>query len=235
VFQECHIWFGECTTFACTWRLTLKTPNALTSNLITVVIMIAAAQLCEGVAAAQQPAAGAPTTVPSKSAPSQPVQVVSAGQAVPDHVIYRIFFSHVEQQEHAAEALEAEGKDGSGMREHDQRSSGLTQNEAALMKQVAFDCNQSLKDKNEKVHSDIDAYRMQHPEQSRAIPPGEMSQAISDRNEAVTEHIAQLRTMLGEQSFKKLDTYVRILIQPKVMKAPAHKPARSIDLTEPLQ
>jgi hypothetical protein len=121
------------------------------------------------------------------------------------------------------------------MREHDQRSSGLTQNEAALMKQVAFDCNQSLKDKNEKVHSDIDAYRMQHPEQSRAIPPGEMSQAISDRNEAVTEHIAQLRTMLGEQSFKKLDTYVRILIQPKVMKAPAHKPARSIDLTEPLQ
>jgi transglutaminase/protease-like cytokinesis protein 3 len=206
----------------------------LSFSYIVVVVGVVLAMPSRGIA--QQPHDTPVTSQPS-SEPDRATRTGSSesgSQEVPDYITYRIFFSHVDELDLEADKLDAQGKDGNDLRTHDQRLSGLTDGEAALMKQIAHDCNQNLQTQKAKVHEDIEAYRAQNHAHAGSMPPGEMEKSIEMRNETVTSHLAELRSALGENSFQKLDKYVRNMIQPKLITAPIAKPARTPNLDQSL-
>jgi hypothetical protein len=174
----------------------------------------------------------------TQSAPSEATSPDRAGSAqdsptqpviptVPERTIYRAFFSHVANDDKTATKLESEGKNVDGFRAHDQETSGLTVDEGAIVKSVALDCIQALDEMKAARHADAETRSAQSANGSKAaVSRSEMAKARADSDDVVDVHIAQLRQMLGDASFAKLDKYVRSLIQPKGVNVakPAQRP-----------
>jgi len=197
----------------------MRTLSSFVSNFLFGIAVLAGAVLLGGHALAQDPP-NKPAWVPAKPAgPAGSAKTPRVSQAVTEDVIYRFFFEHVENLDHVAEKLESEGKNGDGFRTHDQRLAGLTEDEGAMMKQVAYACNQAMKEQDAKVQAARKAYRTQSPGGGTPTASApEVTQALDERKEAINSYIAQLRAMLGESSFLKLDGYVKNLIQPTTVK-----------------
>jgi len=212
----------------------MRTLKVLASHFLLGVIVLTSVLLwCGYVAAQQLQDNSVATSVPSKSA--RLTSILPASQKVPEHTVYRIFFSHLETLDHVAEKLEAEGKNEDDLRTHEQRTAGLSKDEGIIMKQVAFDCNQVLRDQKAKQHAQLAARRARSAKGANAsLPRSERRRAISERNEAVNAHVAQLRAMLGDASFEKLDAYVNSIIQPKVANARGVKLAVPVSVQKTL-
>lgn len=166
------------------------------------------------------PPAVIPAHVAQLSQPSQPPAISQTSQAVPDQVIYRFFFRHVETFDKVAEKLESQGKDGHGFRTHDQRLSGLTEDEGALVKRIAYDCNQALKNAEAKVPAISKAPTVQSlgkENPSQAETRAARANARVEINGIMDSYIVQLQATLGEASFQKLDKYVKSIVRPITM------------------
>src|SRR5262245_25001962 len=68
---------------------------------------------------------------------------------------FLFFFQHLANLDAAADAAEAAGNppDASSWRSLDQRAAGLTDQEGAILKQVAYGCNQALRDHDAEVQA----------------------------------------------------------------------------------
>lgn len=139
------------------------------------------------------------------------------GQQIPDPVVYRFFFAHLENLDKIAAQQEAAGKDGKGWRSHEQVAMGLTVDEGAAVKQVAADCNRSLKSQESRLKAAMAAVKSQTPKgKSRKEPAPELNRIFAERDQIVSQHIEQLRSLLGEAAFQKLESYLRGNFKPKV-------------------
>jgi hypothetical protein len=144
--------------------------------------------------------------------PSKLGSVLPASLQVPDYVVYRTFFSHVAEREQMAAQLESQGNNAEDFRAHDWKAAGLTADEGASMKQVALDCIQALSDLSQHMQADRAAQGASpsNPASASRSLSGS-SQPYEHRSEIVNDHINQLKQMLGDTSFAKLDKYVRTL------------------------
>ena len=149
----------------------------------------------------------------------------------PSHVVYRFFFHHLANLDELAAKREAAGKDGEAWRTHDQKVARLTAQEGEVLKRVAYACNQALAEQDQRISAALAAWRRQDPDaRSRhATLPPELAQLWAGRAEIVDSHVEQLRALLGEASFKKLDGYVQGNFRPakQALTAPAQPPAPS--------
>jgi hypothetical protein len=178
------------------------------------------------------------TTVPHPQGGQTPGGSVSSklptgAQPVEDHIRYRIFFQHLENLDKAAAQLDTQGKDGSGFRNYEQNKAKLTDAEGQAMKQVAFDCNRAVADVLAKRKVIIDGLRAQYPHTPLYklpslynVPlPAELDQFNLQEKQIVLDHLAQLKSALGDASFQKLDAWVRQRVHPRVIgiQAPGEK------------
>ncbi len=152
----------------------------------------------------------------------------------PDRTIYHFFFLHVVDLDQTGDKVEAEGKNADYYRTLDQKAAGLTDDEGAKVKQVAHDCVQILNEQKAKTEATIEARKAQSETSPRnLLTKGEMAANMTASNAALDEHIAQLKEILGEESFAKLDAYVKKLIHPQKVSAPASPQGQQINSPAP--
>ncbi|HZI58596.1 MAG TPA: hypothetical protein VFF39_17580 [Verrucomicrobiae bacterium] len=149
-------------------------------------------------------------------------QIPSDVSPLPAWVTYRFFFLHVANLDKVAAQEEANGKEGEKWRTHDQRVARLSEEEGKIVRQEAHDCNQEVSDMDAKIQAEASVFRTQYPtgrDRDILLPP-ELEYRWQQRIQIINSHIDQLRLMLGEDSFQKLDSYVHRDFEPVVMTVP---------------
>jgi len=155
----------------------------------------------------------------SQSSGSQPgAGPTSGSQTVPDYAVYRVFFVHLEGLQAAAAHYAALGKDGSAFRHYEQKRAGLTDAEADQVTQVALDCNSAVAQVVAQMQALIASLRAQNPNTPLyKVQSPEMEQLFQEKDQIISDHIAQLKSLLGDASFQKLDTFVQAHFTPHVI------------------
>ena len=183
-----------------------------------------------------EPMAPKPSTasVTDSSPAGSQLMTIPANPIVPDRIIYQFFFNHVVNLDYAAKKMEDEGKNADYLRDLDQKGAGLTEDEAAKVKQVANNCIQLLDDQKAKIKATIDARRAQSPTPPKnLISRSEMALNGAAKNAVLDEHITQLKDLLGEASFARLDAYVKNLIHLKTVELPGMQPKPEVNEVTP--
>jgi hypothetical protein len=125
---------------------------------------------------------------------------------------YSFFFSHLDHLDQEADRQAALGNEQAATewRTYEQLAAGLNAHQGKLLKQVAHDCNQALEKKDREIRALVKAFRDQHPNGAflKAPPPPELEVLWQGRLQIIDQHIAQLRSLLGEERFLYLDAYV---------------------------
>jgi hypothetical protein len=133
-----------------------------------------------------------------------------------DRKIYHYFFVEQVNMDIAAQKAEAHGQNGDKYRTQDSRVAGLTDEEGAKVRQIAEDCVRILIDQDAKMKALMDERREQLPTTKSPLSKDEIAQFNSERDEAIDQHIFQLKETLGEYSFEKLDLFVKERFSSKV-------------------
>jgi hypothetical protein len=142
------------------------------------------------------------------------------GQQIPDPIVYRFFFAHLENLDKVAAQQEARGKDGNAWRSHEQRAAGLSAAEGAVLKQVATDCNLAVKQQRARMRAAFAAQMQAAQGKSLRGPSPELRQLAQEGDEMVGQRIERLRAELGEAAFRKLDDYLQRSFKPKIKAQP---------------
>jgi hypothetical protein len=128
---------------------------------------------------------------------------------LPKWLSYESYFEHIAVLDKAATQLEAKGKDGKPWRAFEQHQTGLTDEEGSTLKKTAYDCNQAVKEIDEKFQKVKTDFHSQHPSDFyRYQRPPELEQLWADRQQVIEFHINELRRGLSEESFQRLDSHV---------------------------
>ncbi len=144
----------------------------------------------------------------SYTAEAQKLREAEVG--VPDSVTYGFFFQHLSDLDDFALRQIAIGQDGEGWRTHVQHEAGLTDDEGAILKEVAYDSIRAVKKVDAKLQPLLGSRPAMVNRQSISsiTPPSEASLLLEERWRVIVEHLATLRARLGEDAFQKLDRYV---------------------------
>jgi len=135
----------------------------------------------------------------------------AAAQPISAETRYQFFFMHLATLEKVADELDKKGKDGNLMRGYEAHAAGLNQAEEAVMKRIAFDCNQALAELDQKRAQMVQAFRAQHPDKEyfhTPLPP-EMKQLQQEKITIIQSHMEELKSDLGADMFQKLDAYMQ--------------------------
>lgn len=102
----------------------------------------------------------------------------------------------------------------------------LAPEEALLVKLVAAHCVKALNENGVAARREFGDFRSAYPAgRAMRIPPQLRQEHEAQARKIVGLHIQQLKEMLGENSFAKLDQYVKQRPEPKVPLLPAPVPA----------
>jgi hypothetical protein len=179
-------------------------------------------------------APGAPASANAGRAPaiatSGLAQPVLQASPVAEDALYRMFFRFLGTIDQLADKLEKEGKleAADAWRTHAQRGAGLNEQEGALMREIAFDCNKALETSNAELRTAVAGFRVKHPgsDPHEALLSPDLAQLRTDHQQIFASHLDQLKSQLGKSSFQKLDAYVRELFKASVTLTPAAQPGR---------
>jgi hypothetical protein len=158
-------------------------------------------------------APGAP--LPPTNCPS-PVRTATG--PVPDTTAFRFLFLQVMAVEARADSLKAQGKDDTIARESIRRTIHLTNQGAALLKQVAQQCNSDYAAVSKGQTSQVQQLRAQYPDPSNA--PAEVFQSLSglkaQRESVIAGCMQTLRTGMGNGLYQILYNYVMSTVAPGI-------------------
>jgi hypothetical protein len=163
------------------------------------------------------------TLSPESANPSKPLQ------KPPAWVTYSFFFWHLEHLDQTADEQLALGNKSAATewRTHEQVAAGLEAREGSLMKQVAYDCLQTLEDKDVEIQAAVKAFHKKYPDGGflTAPIPEELNALWRERIQIVERQVDRLRSLLGEERFLALDGYVKSTFVPAVEQPAAESPA----------
>ncbi|MGH9522196.1 MAG: hypothetical protein ACRD3E_06665 [Terriglobales bacterium] len=146
--------------------------------------------------------------------PSAFPQAPQTPRQIPDWVAYRFLFHRVVLLNNRADRAAAAGQDRSSFRHLVRNSAGLTQPEGDLLERAALECEDLISKQDEKVQVVLAEIRGRHPYglYNPSFPPKPDPRLIEMQKERENIVIAardRLREALGEESFARLDAYVR--------------------------
>jgi hypothetical protein len=152
----------------------------------------------------------------------------STAQGTVTEATYAFFFSHLDHLDREADRQAALGNEPAAKewRSHEQLAAGLDAQEASLLKQVAYDCNLALRKKDAEIQTSAAAFHAASKAESHtATPPLDLQVLWQDRVQIIHQHIDRLRSLLGEERFRALDSYVLANFAP-VQVSPAAAAAK---------
>jgi hypothetical protein len=157
----------------------------------------------------------------SQAADSEAPAPVS--RIAPVWATYWFFFSHLDSLDRAAAEEEAHGNLQTAIdwRHHEQLAADLDAKQGALLKQVAAECLQAVAAKDEKIQKGLQAFHDAHPDGSfvTAQLPPELQALWQQRIAIIERQIRRLQSLLGDEGFHKLDSYIRANFVPVVVEA----------------
>ncbi len=141
---------------------------------------------------------------------TRPATPHSPDEPIPQaYMIYHLYFLHLSSLDALAQRIDARGGDGEKWRTHEQRLAGLNEEQGKILVRVAYECKQDLEEQDKEFQKAAAAVRQQYPGgQFAYAPPPELDRIWEGRILIITSHIDQLRVLLGEPSFQKLDDWV---------------------------
>jgi hypothetical protein len=121
---------------------------------------------------------------------------------IPDFVIYDSFFYRVAWLDNHANSLSAQGKNDTSTRSAIRMQANLTSTEEAALKAIAAD----LRVKDDGI---VSATRALVAAGAQSGNPQQLQDLRNQRQQTITDHIAQLRAALGTTRFWELDAFIR--------------------------
>lgn len=164
-------------------------------------------------------ASAAGAVPPDREPAARPPRPAAAAgsESVPDSILYRFYFAHLENLDRVAAQQEAAGKEGLGWRTHEARAAGLTPEEGEVLRQVAADCNRLVRENRSRLQAALAPERSPKSAGKAVQDPQEnILPLAADDERAVLERVDELRTRLGEAAFQKLDRYLRASFRPRI-------------------
>jgi hypothetical protein len=156
------------------------------------------------------PAPGGPLPAPGTSAP-------------PDLDELRLFFLHLANLEAAADQAQASGNplDALSWRRYEQRAAGLTDAEGAILEDVAFRCNQALRDREDALRNVGGVDEEGEATAGSPVNPVPIPSGLAGpgRLEILGSALAELQTKLGPEAFQSLAKRVHFLLHRSEMAA----------------
>lgn len=144
-------------------------------------------------------------------------------RSAPVWVTYFFFFSHLDALDRAAAEEEARGNLQTAIdwRSHEQLAADLDGRQGALLKQVAAECLTAVAAKDAEIEKGLQAFRNEHPDGGTvtAPPPPELQALWQQRIDVIERQISRLQSLLGDEGFHKLDSYIRANFAPVVVNA----------------
>ena len=143
-----------------------------------------------------------------------------ADHPVPVRILYDFLFAHLVALQQTAAKLDAEGKDGSPYLTIYSRAAGLTDDEGAILNEVAHDWRRQQDAIESRIKALTAARRSEPNPPKNLLTMDEFSQFNNDQDENMQSHIQELKSRLGDTSFAQLDAYVKVRFHPTVAQPP---------------
>ena len=121
---------------------------------------------------------------------------------IPDFVLYDSYFYRVAWFDNHAKSLRSQGKSDTNARSAIRRQGSLTSTEETALKAIAAD----LRAKDDGIASAARALRASGARIESSRP---LQDLRNQRQQVITDHIAQLRAALGTTRFLELDGFIR--------------------------
>ena len=131
----------------------------------------------------------------------QKPQIVEVKQ-IPDFVLYDSYFYRVAWLDNYAKSLRSQGKSDTNARSAIRRQASLTSTEETALKAIAAD----LRVKDDGIVSATQALMAAGAQSGN---PQQLQDLRNQRQQVITDHIAQLRAALGPTRFLELDGFIR--------------------------
>ena len=161
------------------------------------------------------------STIPVSGDKAASLPIAPVSRSAPVWVTYSFFFSHLAALDHAAAEEEGRGNLQTAIdwRIHEPLAAGLDGRQGALLKQVAAECLAAVEAKDAEIEKGLQAFRADHPEGdfvTAQLPP-ELKALWQQRIDIVERQIRRLQSLLGDEGFHKLDSYIRANFAPVVV------------------
>jgi hypothetical protein len=161
------------------------------------------------------------STIPLSGDKAASLPIAPVLRSAPVWVTYSFFFSHLDALDRAAAEEEARGNPQAAIdwRNHEQLAAGLDARQGALLKQVAAECLAAVEDKDAEIEKGLQAFRDEHPDGAfvTAQLPPELQALWQQRIATIERQIRRLQSLLGDEGFHKLDSYIRANFAPVVV------------------
>ena len=151
---------------------------------------------------------------PSGSPEMQNLSGAAQTTAVPDNVVYGIFFRQIAAFNAKADEVERQGGDGRSLRRHFARIAGLNDAESELLDRIAADYIREVGIIEARQRAMVDAFHIRYP--GGQMPHGEPRERPAayhelnlERDQLYLRMRDQLQTVLGAETFVRLDTAMR--------------------------
>lgn len=141
----------------------------------------------------------------------------------PEQVVYSAFFHFVVDLQKEAAQLEDEGKKGDTLRSYIQTQSGLNDEEARKLNEIAVACVEQVSQQDARALLVIQKFQTQFPGGKVPAgvklppPPPELTELQQERDQIILAAKSQLATDLGDASFDKVAKFAerRIVFKPQ--------------------
>ncbi|HEV8430304.1 MAG TPA: hypothetical protein VGQ41_20540 [Pyrinomonadaceae bacterium] len=150
---------------------------------------------------------------------SQPPLAVNADSkestGVPKHIAYGLFFGEMIALKKKATEREKQGIKSDGMRDFHKVRGKLSDYESQVLDQVASECNDKVVKINDQARATINRERARHPHgrlkdgEPLPLPPAALLQLEEQRKQTLLEAREQLRTILGQKDFDRIDNFIQ--------------------------
>jgi hypothetical protein len=158
----------------------------------------------------------------ASSQPDDPSPIATPENNVPEYVVYWHLFHHNNFLRQKATEMEAQGQDGSSLRDFYKREAGLDDAQASAFDQIAAACDANVAAVDAQAKHVIDEYRSQFTggplREGDPIPPPpeELGMLQEQRNRTILDARDQLELALGTTAFESFQTFVTENVAPQI-------------------
>jgi len=144
--------------------------------------------------------------------PERPLEAQS--QSAPDHVVYGLMFARVVRLREKTREEQTKGHAVSNGYIPLQKEAELTPGQATALEAIAHSCQQRVRQQDERAKLIVTSFRSQFvdgriPPGGAPPPPPELKVMWQERIDTILRARDQLREVLGQQEFTRLDNYVK--------------------------